>query len=617
MRGSSRSLALLGLLSLTACSRVIAAPGAKHEGAPVPDAGPSSAAIDAAPPATPPPVPRTARGAPWENVPFVQVWGTGATLEAIVPLAPLDDGAAALDLVLAEVPDDTDTLVDTACTDGFIGREIDRAVFDAAAAAKGTLSLVVTLDLSGAPASAAPLASRHFAVRTCVRDASGAIEGSADASARVVSPGAAAFQDPEIDTPSGRIVQSLVHKGHVVVGWGATLAKPVLAEVVRTRSGGAKNVSFGLGGRTISAPESRTFYLPESGQWRAASALTIGDRLLGLAGGSSSDQVVTSAPEASSDLEVARFESDSAGTFIDGVLTSDGSLTRKDKKKERKAKKGKAKDAKPIAEEPATAPVARTPFMPATEAIRWIPASQSYDCQLDTTLEVDALPDGVVAVALVVGEQTESSGARGPASCDGVILREIPASFLGATRSFGGRYAITLGEDEVDCDEGYALSVCVRGADGTLAPLPDGRSRYGVAGASCFVGSTPISTPRGDVAIESLRRGDVVLALDGATNTLGTVHVTHSKALDRADIGSVRLGSGVTLEVTKDHPFFLSDGSLVRAGELALGDELISATGDAVRVESVGSFDQYGRVYDLSVDGPHDYFAGGVLVHNY
>lgn len=29
-----------------------------------------------------------------------------------------------------------------------------------------------------------------------------------------------------------------------------------------------------------------------------------------------------------------------------------------------------------------------------------------------------------------------------------------------------------------------------------------------------------------------------------------------------------------------------------------------------------GAFDEKERVFDLSVDGAHEYFAGGVLVHN-
>lgn len=625
MRGSSTRFALLGSLGLAACGAAAGAPKANHQ--PAADASVASmeAVTTAAPPALIPVVPRTPRATPWENVPYVSITSTGTRLDAVVPLEPLEESAAALDLVVSEVTDDPGTLVDLACTDGFVAREIDRSVFDGAASAKGALGLVVTLDLGAAPASEAPLASRRFAVRACLRDVTGAIDGTADASALVVSPGQASFEDPVVDTPSGRIVQSLVRKGHVVVGWDASASKPVLAEVVRARSGGAKNVTFGVGARTISAPEARSFYLSEKNEWRAASALQIGDRLLGLDGVTS----VTTAPEASSDLEVTRFETDSGGTFIDGLLTSDGSLAKKHEKAERKTKKGKAKaDAGAKSDPSATdtdgaaadgsSAVARTPFTPSSEPIRWIPASQSWDCQLDTTLEIDALPAGAQAIALVVAPQTEPNGARGSASCDeGAVLREIPASFIGATGPLGGRFAVTLGEDEVDCDEGYALSVCVRGEGGALAPLADGRSRYGVAGASCFVGSTPISTPRGDLAIESLRRGDVVLALDGATNTIGTVHVTRTKALDRTDIGSVRLSSGVTLEVTSDHPFFLSDGSIVRAGDLAIGDALVSATSEAVRVESVGTFDQRGRVYDLSVDGPHDYFAGGVLVHNY
>ncbi len=622
MRGVLLSLLPIGLLfagyGAAGCGAA-RAPSAKADGAPRADASaaPSASSAVSAAPAAPAAIVRTPRSAPWESVPMVVVGlGSSGKLEATVPLVALEDGVAAIDVVLSEVTDDPGDLVDLACTDGFVAREIDRSIFEAAASAKGPLSIVVELDLSGAPASTAAPSARRFASRACARDGAGAIEGTADAAALVVSTGATWVEDPVVSTPSGPIVEGLVRRGHEVIGWDATLAAPVLATIVRTKSGGAKNVSFEVDGRSIAAPSSRTFFLPASGEWRAASALQPGDRVRAIGGGTAA---ITRAAEPSEDLEVVRIETDSNGAFIDGLLTSDGSLAKpKPEKKSDKAAKKKSDD-------PIDPPAARVAYAPATETARWIAAPQSWDCQLDTRLEIDALPPGATAVALVIADHEAAPGARDEATCmEAAVVREIPASFVEATHAQGGRYAITLGEDEVECDAGYALSVCVRGADGRLSPVAD--ARYGVAGASCFVGATLIATPGGDVAIESLKRGDVVVALgpgvggattSATTGSVGRAHVTHVKAIERDDVGEVVLSNGVTLRATKDHPFFLSDGSLVKAGELGRGVALVSRDGGAVTVVSAGPFDQKARVFDLSVDGPHDYFAGGVLVHNY
>jgi intein/homing endonuclease len=44
---------------------------------------------------------------------------------------------------------------------------------------------------------------------------------------------------------------------------------------------------------------------------------------------------------------------------------------------------------------------------------------------------------------------------------------------------------------------------------------------------------------------------------------------------------------------------------------------LTRTDGTTVAVRSRGTFDGSARVFDLSVTAPHDYFANGVLVHNY
>jgi len=69
------------------------------------------------------------------------------------------------------------------------------------------------------------------------------------------------------------------------------------------------------------------------------------------------------------------------------------------------------------------------------------------------------------------------------------------------------------------------------------------------------------------------------------------------------------------LEVTAGHVFW-ADGDWRRASELAPGMRLLGEDGNAVIIESIEVIDAEVRVYDISIDAPHSYFAEGILVHN-
>lgn len=128
---------------------------------------------------------------------------------------------------------------------------------------------------------------------------------------------------------------------------------------------------------------------------------------------------------------------------------------------------------------------------------------------------------------------------------------------------------------------------------------------------SCFVAGTPIATPDGDRAIESVRVGDLVLAInaDGAREPALVSAVLRSAGRPRI----LRFTDGRSLHVTDEHPIY--DGETYRpardwqAGDVAHG--FPNGT-----VESLSEPGDETDVFNLTVDGPHTYLANGIHVHN-
>lgn len=85
-----------------------------------------------------------------------------------------------------------------------------------------------------------------------------------------------------------------------------------------------------------------------------------------------------------------------------------------------------------------------------------------------------------------------------------------------------------------------------------------------------------------------------------------------------ADVLSVALESGDTLGVTSAHPIYsLTYGGWRLAGELEPGEEVLAYAGSS-RVASVAPLPGAHRVYNLEVQGLHNFLVGelGVVVHN-
>jgi intein/homing endonuclease len=124
--------------------------------------------------------------------------------------------------------------------------------------------------------------------------------------------------------------------------------------------------------------------------------------------------------------------------------------------------------------------------------------------------------------------------------------------------------------------------------------------------------------------IEAVRVGDVVLAYDTVSGRASPGRVLRTFVHPYLE-GSTLIRVNDQLAATPEHPFF-RNGGWSPAGEIGLGDRLlrmeIGARGgpaflDApvtmVRSEVIRNDI---AVYNLEIDELHDYFAGGVLVHN-
>ena len=78
--------------------------------------------------------------------------------------------------------------------------------------------------------------------------------------------------------------------------------------------------------------------------------------------------------------------------------------------------------------------------------------------------------------------------------------------------------------------------------------------------------------------------------------------------------------NGEEIVTTVDHPFYVNDRGFIKAGELAIGYELLNSNCNVLLVEnhSVELTDEPTTVYNFQVEDFHTYHVGCfyVLVHN-
>ena len=150
------------------------------------------------------------------------------------------------------------------------------------------------------------------------------------------------------------------------------------------------------------------------------------------------------------------------------------------------------------------------------------------------------------------------------------------------------------------------------GADGDAYGTDDDDGGGGSGGGSgCFIAGTKIQLPNGIKYIEDIEVGDMVKSFDVGTSSVVNSKVTETFA--HSDRYYMILNGNI--KTTSVHPFY-SDGNWIEAGDLSIGDKILHVDGLEHTIETIELSDEPVTVYNFEVDGTHNYFAEGYLVHN-
>ena len=137
---------------------------------------------------------------------------------------------------------------------------------------------------------------------------------------------------------------------------------------------------------------------------------------------------------------------------------------------------------------------------------------------------------------------------------------------------------------------------------------------------TCFTGDTEVYTSDGLVCIEEIQVGDSVWAYNPETGETELKEVLNVWVKETDEILHVSTSDGETIDTTTNHPFYVEEKGWVAAGDLDVGDILITADGSKVEITELEleNLAEPISVYNLEVADFHTYFVGeyGVLVHN-
>ncbi len=134
----------------------------------------------------------------------------------------------------------------------------------------------------------------------------------------------------------------------------------------------------------------------------------------------------------------------------------------------------------------------------------------------------------------------------------------------------------------------------------------------------CFKKGTTVYTEKGNIEIQKLKVGDAVYSYNEITGAIEIKNVITLQEHQSAEILEIVIGSE-TICVTEEHPFYIVGKGWTKAKDININDECKSLNDNLVlKVLSIKKIEEKNSVYNLEVDGNHNYFVSSyrVLVHN-
>ena len=143
----------------------------------------------------------------------------------------------------------------------------------------------------------------------------------------------------------------------------------------------------------------------------------------------------------------------------------------------------------------------------------------------------------------------------------------------------------------------------------------EGSRGSGNTGRGCFQVGTSIEMIDGIKNIEDVKVGDIVKTFNIKTDSVETSNVTETFIHENNTDGIfINVSAGI-IRTTSNHPFY-SNGDWVEAGDLNVQDKILHVDGVEHTINSIEKLPESKTVYNFEVNGTHNYFAEGYLVHN-
>ena len=133
----------------------------------------------------------------------------------------------------------------------------------------------------------------------------------------------------------------------------------------------------------------------------------------------------------------------------------------------------------------------------------------------------------------------------------------------------------------------------------------------------CFVAGTKVYTNHGLINIEKISKLDSVYSYNFETHEMELSSVSGKHSKETEGIYQLEIDNE-TYFVTEEHPFFVVGKDWVKVKNLKIGDLLLSSNGEHLEIKTISNLNLRKTVYNITVDGHHNYFVGKnrVLVHN-
>lgn len=134
----------------------------------------------------------------------------------------------------------------------------------------------------------------------------------------------------------------------------------------------------------------------------------------------------------------------------------------------------------------------------------------------------------------------------------------------------------------------------------------------------CFLPDTPILRADGtETPISAVRPGDELLAF----TTGGEIVHTTVRGIITYEVNAYMVvgTEQMTLRVTREHPFYVGNGTFKTLEALKVGDLIFVLSANGLQEQRITRLETVSgptRVYNLQTDRPNTYFANGVAVHN-